>query len=208
MHIRSILAGGLLTLACGLPAFGASFNFDVLYFGGGVTSLAPGSDNPTGQVVNPGDDFLWSLTAQEGAFWRVENGGNAFFLMAFLVFGDGTRTGDAVLTLSNDGVDVLTSTELDVQNSFVHLGSNITSLTTGLVFDKLSLSYIMKASDVADTTIQGPLPIFGPPEDNTINGVEISYNVVPEPGSFALALLGGAGFFTLARRVGAPRSVS
>ncbi len=106
MRIRSILAGGMLAILGCLPASAASFNFNVLYFGGGVATLEMGSDDPNGQEVDPGDDFNWNIAAQDDAAWRVDIGGNFFPLMAFQVTGEGTRTGTFTLTLRNDGLEV------------------------------------------------------------------------------------------------------
>ena len=42
--------------ACGtVPASAASYSFDVLYFGNGVESLAPGSDDPLSTTLQDGD---------------------------------------------------------------------------------------------------------------------------------------------------------
>jgi hypothetical protein len=203
-----ILIGAILTLAVASRSWATppqSYTFDVLYEGNGLASLAPGSDNPIGTNLLPGDSFVWDIKDQIGAPWTVVTGGSFFPLMAFGVNEVGARFGDFTLTLSLNGASVFTDIETNVENRFVHVGTNSITLPTGLVFDEMNLVYSLTSSSTTDisgnptgdptnSTINGLLPIFGPPE------LAFAPNItVPEPHSVALLAL-GAGAFGAARR--------
>ena len=137
---NALLAGALL-LALGLaaPVQATDYVFDVLYFGGNVATLDSESDDPTTTSLLPGDNFVWTMTAQENAAWLVETGGSFFTLMAFPVDPEGTRTIDFVLRLLHNGEDVFFFSESEVTNQEVHLGTNGVPLATGLLFDEMRL---------------------------------------------------------------------
>ncbi len=213
---------GVCALASMLAApLGAQehYDFNVLYFGGGVASLAGGSDNPDGTTLVAGDSFFWSIAAQDNAYWNVFEGGSFFPLMAFATDPSGTRTGQYTLELFRNGASVFTLSEESAQ-SYFHIGTNSVSLVTGFQFDVMTLSYELldafaddppAAADGAlpfgghdefESTLFGTLPIFGAPELNRFYpGIEyVTASAVPEPSS---ALLLGAGLFAasvLARR--------
>ena len=168
--------------------FGVNFVFDIEYFGNDATQLAPGSDEPTGLLVSPGDSFQWTIAPVDDRYWLVESGGSFFPLMAFNVNPSGSRTGDFDLILRNNGADVFNLMEVDVENQEVHLGTNTVELPIGLEFDEMFLDYsFTSAADIVDpfasveTTIADRLPIFGAPENNTFfPGIVF----VPEPDNF------------------------
>lgn len=193
------IAGFLLILAANqLQA--ASYNFDIQYFGSGVTSLAPGSDEPVGTNLQPNDDFLWQIIAQDGAYWKVVTGGDFFPLMAFECDPSGDRFGDFSLKLFDNGVEVFSLSALDEGTSQAHVGTNTVTLPTDLTFDELSLTYRLNSAlevketaadpnnlQSVDTILQGRLPIFGPPE--SYDGIVY----VPELGSMSLTVMAGVG---------------
>lgn len=176
----------------------------MLYFGGGVHSLAGGSDDPVGQVLNAGDSFLWNITAQNGSFWDVVTGGTFFPLMAFATQESGLRRGDWTLNLYRNGATVFNIFENDSPQECVHVGTNGIPLNTGLQFDRMELTYLLNSANETDgscggvadgpeieTTLAAALPIFGTPEDNRFApGIVYTATVVPEPSTFALALVG------------------
>lgn len=185
----------VLMVAAAAPAAAQTYNFDVQYFGNGVTSLAPGSDDPTGTNVLPTDTFFWRIAAQGGAFWKVQTGGDFFPLMAFAVNEPGARTGDFTLNLFRNGVNTFTGSAFGSVQQYAHMGTNTVTLGTGYEFDTMELTYqLLSAIDTyngtgadINSTISGPLPIFGAPEQNIyFPGITYEQNVVPEPGTYAL----------------------
>ncbi len=179
--------------------------FDVNYFGGGVASLAPGSDNPVGATLVAGDSFFWRISAQNSAFWSVVNSGSFFPFMAFGVAESGIRTGNYQLTLYRNGIAVFAESVDGSEQSEVHLGTNDVGLFAGLEFDQMELGYVLTSATSTQsglpigTTLQGMLPIFGAPEENPfdrgITYVTSINTTVPEPSTL---LLVGVGMFTFA----------
>ncbi|QDU87205.1 hypothetical protein Pla175_05620 [Pirellulimonas nuda] len=206
---RGTLPGALRSLSVGLafwlaplfcvPLEAANYVFDIQYFGDDVSLVAPGSQDPTGVTLSPGDTFQWTIAAQDNHYWRVDAAVDFFALMAFTVDPDGLRTGDFSLALRNNGADVLNLMQSNEPTSEVHIGTNGVLLPLGLEFDEMFLDYLLvdsvelleNAADPdnlmqVDTTIQGLLPVLGMPENN-----EFSPGVVyvPEPGALALITL-------------------
>ncbi|WP_146443363.1 hypothetical protein [Botrimarina colliarenosi] len=185
---QAILAMGLLSTA---PVCATSLVFNVLYTGNDVATLVPGSDDPDGASLAPGDDFLWTITADNSSYWLVEVSDDYFPLMAFAADPSAVRTGDFDLVLRNDGMEVFTLSETSVETQEVHVGTNGVTLTAGLAFDEMELHYTLTSSedltagDPTDTVLTGLLPIFGAPEMNQFSpGIAL----VPEPATFWLTM--------------------
>jgi hypothetical protein len=174
--------------------------------------LVPGSEDPEGASLQPGDFFNWTLQASGGQAWRVDQEGSFFPLMAFAVDETANREGSYTLTLSLAGQSVWSLEETSKQ-SLVHMGTNSVYLPAGLSFDRMALSYELLSSvedpeyapdpenlQPTSSTIRGLLPIFGAPEMN-IYYPGISFGApVPEPATWALMLAGLVGVAGLAAR--------
>lgn len=200
--VRFAIAAAVASLA--MSAQAANYNFDVLYSGNNNAVLAGGSDDPVGQSILDGDSFLWTITAQSGAEWRVIDTAGYFPLMGLPVYDSGARDGDWTLTLKNNGGDVFTTSETHSIQQYVHMGTNTIDLTAGLVFDAMELNYTLnnftpEDPSYPDNVIQGLLPIFGAPEMNSYSP-GIIYAPVPEPGTYALLAAGLAVVAGVARR--------
>jgi hypothetical protein len=200
--MRRLMICGAAALLFALPANATAYNFNVLYTGSNTASLVGGSDNPLTTTMNAGDSFVYTLTAQGNGQWTVTNGGDFDFLDALPVSESDTRTSDYTLDLYNNGSLVFSDTE-SVSNSFVHLGTNVTTLTTGLVFDQMVLNDTIAAATTTSTPIS-LLPIFGAPEANTLTSATVTYGAgtdsVPEPMTLALFGAGLAGLGAMRRR--------
>ncbi len=105
--MKRILTAAAIASLVSSPALAASYNFDVLYSGGGVAALAPGSDDPNTVNLQPGDSFDWTIRSDSSAYWSVLVNGNFFPLMAFATWPSGERIGDFDLNLLLDGTNVV-----------------------------------------------------------------------------------------------------
>jgi hypothetical protein len=186
-------------------ASAADYNFEVLYFGNNVATLAAGSDDPVGATFEAGDSFTYTLTGQNGFFGS--NGGEIFPFIALAVNEPGRRVSDFTLTLSNLGTTVFTFADPNAVNEEVHLGANSVTLPGGLVFDRITLQNTVISTedlfgDPVTTTVNSVLPIFGSPDQNQFYPGVVTYssNAVPEPATWAM-MIGGFGILgTTARR--------
>ena len=191
-----LIAAAVVAIAPHRVAQAVTLNFDVDYFGGGVAALAAGSDNPVGTILNPGDDFFYSLTAVGGT-WEVINGGNLFPLFSLPLTTGGDRTGNYQLELSLNGVVQFSESLNNVLNQFVHIGTNTVALPTGLIFDQIALHYDFLSGDSADPRAILPWN-NNSPEDQFPNN--IAFVMVPEPGALSLLVLGLGVLGSIARR--------
>lgn len=192
----------------GTSAQAASYNFDVNYFGNGNAMLVAGSDDPTASTLIGGDDFNWTITAQNDGEWLVvaPDSQGYFPLMAFGTQEDGKRNSDFTLTLKNNGSEVFSLSQTGSEQFFVHMGTNTVVLDSGLVFDQMLLNYTLNFALSEDgleqpigSTPTGLLPIFGAPEQNE-SFPGIIYSPVPEPTSGLLLLAGLAGLGWVAKK--------
>lgn len=192
--------GAMLATVAGLAlsssAHATDYLFDVLYAGDGIASLAAGSDNPEGTMLFEGDTFVWTITLTDDRYWAVTESKSYFPLMAFATNEAGERSGDFTLTLYNDASEVFSISYAGEGTAEVHVGTNGITLDAGLTFDAMRLDYtLVSAVEVDDpliattTTLNGLLPIFGAPEQNTFApGIVLA--PVPEPDARLMAVAG------------------
>lgn len=158
--------------SCANAGLSSFFDFDILYLGDDNTALAPGSDEPDGATLFPGDWFQWTIASADDRFWFVETGGGFFPLMAFSADLPADYVADVTLSLRNDGTEVFSLSESALLTSEVHAGTNTVTLPTGLVFDEMVLDYQLvsvspvEPLDPAELILSSRLPIFGAPENN------------------------------------------
>jgi hypothetical protein len=182
-----LLAAIAVLLPVGAQA--ANYNFDVIYSGGGVATLAPGSDNPLSTIFASGDTFTYKLSAAGNGQWTALANGSLF---PFLALDGNYNQLDLTfsLNLTNNGANVLSYGETTT-NCCAHLGTNFVSVTQGLVYDQYDLTATIDNIGANNSTAS-LLPYGGAPE-NYHSGV-ISYTAatggVPEPATWALMILG------------------
>ena len=205
LNSRLIVGAIVMTSCLAVPAFATSYIFNVEYQGAGLASLLPG-DNPVGATLVDGDSFSWNIRAEGTEYWHVTTGGGFFPLMAFGVNEPGTRTGDFTLSLRRNSSEVFSLTETGSNQAWVHMGTNTVDLASGLEFDEMQLDYsLTSAIDNYDppgnptpptggpigSSPTGLLPIFGAPEMNFYSpGIDYVQTAVPEPGTWAMLLVG------------------
>lgn len=178
-----------------------NYNFLVNYYGGGVASLAGGSDAIVGTNILPGDSFNWTITGV-GGYWNTPSGASSFPFMAFEVSETADRVGDWTLNLSFGGSNVFSVTQTGPIQQFIHIGTNVVNLASGLSWDTMELSYTLTSSiespDYApdpdnlqntNSTITKILPIFGAPEYTSPDQIVWIKRGVPVPEPSALLLL-------------------
>ncbi|MFG6432614.1 PEP-CTERM sorting domain-containing protein [Roseateles sp. LYH14W] len=204
---RSVLSVGVLAVAAlfSTAAQATSFSFEVDYLGANKAAAAAGSQAPTGVMLDPGDSFTYALLAQPGMAWTVTATDDYFAVFALSADESARRVGNVTVLLSLAGQQVYSFSATDDESSHVHVGANTTPLTVGLTFDRLEFSYALASAAactwddeqtectdtdmISDTTLGGPLPIFGAPDYHYSDGFTYAA-AVPEPGSVALMLAG------------------
>ena len=201
MSMRTKLAiVGILSSAC-LAAHAAAYNFTVNYSGGNVATLAAGSDDPLTTTLQPGDSFVYTLTAAGVGQWTTLTSASIFPLFALSVSESGNRVGDFTLDFLSGASTVFTYSEVGASNSFVHLGTNSVSLVSGLVFDTFRLSDVITSDDTTGSTANSLLPWPGlAPESYKPNDIAFNVNAVPEPATYALLIAGLAAVAGVTRR--------
>jgi hypothetical protein len=184
------------SLALSSAAQATEYTFDVLYSGNSIATLAAGSDDPTGAMLFEGDSFVWTITIADDRYWEVIESKAYFPLMAFATDDSGDRIGDFTLTLYMDSIEVFSASAIGESTAEVHVGTNSIDLEAGLTFDAMRLDYTLQAAfDTSNpllsvtTTLSGPLPIFGTPEQNTF-AAGIVLAPVPEPDARLMAVAG------------------
>lgn len=210
----AIVAGVLLVGQTG-QTFGAIYNIDVLYSGNGVASLVAGSDDPQGLVLNVGDTFNWTITAEPGGYWEVETGHHHSRLMAIQVLEDGDRTIDFDIKLRLNGVLWQREKTTNQTNSVNHFGPNSIYLWSGIQFNQIEFTSVLTSASAlgaggpVSTTLTGLLPFYGAPENNILSPGVIYFDVAdvlppaaptPEPATAALGLLAMGGLAMASRR--------
>ena len=92
---------------------------------------------------------------------------------------------------------MFSDTENGITNSFVHLGTNTETLSPGLMFDQISLTYALtNASGTSTPVFLLPYPGLAP-EQYSPNNISFA---APEPTSLALLGAGLYGFWVVRRR--------
>jgi hypothetical protein len=190
--ILALCATAVLALAGTAQA--ANYTFNVLYSGGGVAALAPGSDDPLSTVLATGDSFTYRLTATGDDAWTVltDNGVFPRFAMSgsFYIGPDPAvyYPVDYLLTLNDDAAPVFSFGE-STFNCCAHVGTNTLALPTGLVFDEWVLTVTIGATTNVDP-FYSLLPWPGQaPELYSPNDLSYSGNV-PEPASWTMMIAG------------------
>lgn len=218
---RLRLAACASLLVASSPGWAVDYAFDVIYQGSGDAVLAPGSTDPRLVTLQAGDTFVWTISALPGYQWSVLAGGDVFPMMAFGVAESAFRTSNHVLTLSSLGTTTLSRVSNSEEQSLVHMGTNTVTVPTGLVFDRLELSYALLLAEelvLVDNPDDpekpfeergGPigstpntlLPIFGMLDSTKVANTSTTiYGPVPEPATWALWLAGLAAAGVAARR--------
>lgn len=201
-----LLAALALSVAAWAPSAKAEiYQFSVNYLGSNQSTLAPGSDDPVGTMLSPGDSFVYEMLAEPGMMWRMNETADIFAMFALATNETANRHGNVSLTLSLGGSTVLSYALDNISQSYVHIGVNEVEMTAGLTFDHAVLNYTLLSADEyvedpdsdgylptgnpSETTLQGRNPIFGFPEYHYTDSA--SYvAAVPEPGAAALLLAG------------------
>ncbi len=190
MNFKHTAIAAFAVLAWASSASGAAYNFNVIYNGNDMASLAAGSDDPTAIALVAGDTFTYRLSAAGAGEWSTLANGSIFPFFSLNVAPGGTRIVDFVLNLNNDGSSVFNFSENNINNSFAHLGTNSVSFANGLIYDEYELAVTI-LSTTAATTANGllPWPNQGP-ENYSPNFIAFNANAIPEPASWALMILG------------------
>ncbi|WP_394763293.1 PEPxxWA-CTERM sorting domain-containing protein [Phenylobacterium sp.] len=186
MYFATIAAAAILAAGA---ANATAYNFNVLYSGGGVATLAAGSDDPLATTMNAGDSFTYTLTGQNGGHWNTIGASDIFPLFAMNVAECGNRTGDRTLNLNNGATNIFTDSVVGDSQSCVHLGTNTVHLEGGMQFDQWQLIYSITSADVTSSP-SSLLPWPGQAPEEYRPG-SISYTAgVPEPAAWALMIAG------------------
>lgn len=136
-----------------------TYNFKVT-FDGSQQSLDAGSDPVQGTTLNIGDKFLLDIRAAGSAFFesKTDNRSDAgiFPFASLLIDACATRTGNVTTKLVLDGTVVSQITELEHQQSCVHVGADFPPppLTVGLRFDQILVEYELLASTSPTNVLQ------------------------------------------------------
>ncbi len=215
--MKKLLASCSAAFLCmSSAAHSTTYSFDFVY-DGSILSVAGGSDPVDGTVINVGDSFTLSISAAPGGFWTTAfDVVNGFVLAALATQESANRTGDISTTLSYQGSTVVSETETGTVESYVHIGSQLTTVDAGTLFDRFVVEYTLTAIEPVDsnevpdpngsllTTISGDGLIFGGFVDPELGlgytgAFVYSSAAVPIPAS-ALLLIGALGGLGLAAR--------
>lgn len=142
MYLSALLAG---TASVGAEA--AVYNFNVNYQGGGIVTLAEGSDDSLSVIFADGDSFTYRLTAIGGGEWTVLSGQSVFPRFAFVGSFISSNL-SYTLRLNQNGSPVFSNTDT-VSTCCGHIGANTLALPTGLVFDQWELAVAITTTGAA-----------------------------------------------------------
>ena len=206
--LRRVLGATCLILSSAAPAAAQDFTFDLLYNGGGSFSLQPGSDDPIGTVLVPGQSYFERVVATGGNVWTVINGGTLYFPRTYLVNEDATRTADYTIRYFNGAAQVASFSEVGASQQFVHIGAQTSTLPGGLIFDRVEIDFsLLSALDAGNPTTTTIFSYHnGGPEgalNQNLQRGDIVYGpaaTVPEPGTIVLTMSGLGLIGLVARR--------
>ena len=202
---RDVVAGATLLGALAFSASGYAathYTFDTQYNGSAISSI--GGTDPIGVVLEDGDSFTYTVSAEAGEFWTVDETLSYFPFLAFTVEESAERTGDMSLSLYLGGVlQQPALVQNGIYNAYVHMGTNSVSLDAGLMFDQIVLDYVLLStvpeapSIVSVSTTISDYSIGGYVPGGFDAGISYSgVSSVPVPAAawlFGSALLGLAG---------------
>jgi hypothetical protein len=207
MKLKTLcVAAGLLTALSPMTADAALINFDVLYYGAGVSALAPGSDNLLTTTAVTGDTIHYQFTAAgSGSGWMVINNGQVFGLGNLLAT-PVSGVFDYVMRLKLGGVTQASQAQTGTSQCCADLGARFVTVTTGAKFDQITLDVILQSGFGTPVQFLGLAPAW-PDQAPEINRPDLFTFVpgiltsVPEPASWALLLAGfGLGGALMRRR--------
>ena len=174
------------------PANASTYEFNVLYGGHDMATLAAVSDDPLATSLVVGDSFDYRLIAQGLGEWTVLSDTEIFPFFSLPVIEFAERTGDWTLTLSNNGAIVYATSEIASANAYIHMGTNALNLQPGLVFDEIELNYTLTSSTSEFSTPESllPWPGVGPENNPYVDTPAPLAYAVPEPSTYAMFLAG------------------
>lgn len=200
MKRSAIFAALVAASSLTVPAQAASYDFEILYNGGGTAVLAGGSDNPVGTVFANGDTFTYKMTAVGTGYWSSLAAGSIFPFFAL----NGNYSSVNVtfaLNLYNNGSSILAVNDT-VTNCCAHLGTNTVAFGGGLVWDQYELVATINSIGAGNSTLT-ILPWPGQAPDY-YRGNLIAFTpgvaAVPEPAAWALMVSGLAAVGASMRR--------
>jgi hypothetical protein len=205
-HLRALafVIVGLVALAVPQQAHALSSYDFLVTFDGATATLDPGSDPVDGTSLVPGDIFRIDVHTVGNDYWQVISSYNAVLFATFGTTTSQTRVADITTTLFLDGVQVAQTVDLAEIQQFVHIGGQVFSFTTGLIFDQLTVDLELLSIDGGITTLDtssGPdilsfFPFFRDSQIAYVNGP----TAVPEPSTLAMFGAGLAGLLVYRRR--------
>lgn len=202
----------LMLCVCGASKVqaGAATIFDFEITVDGTTpSVDPGSTDPVGVTMFPGDSFLLDLHASPDSYWRVNAEFSQSFPLSFIVNPSGERLANVVSSFQRNGVEVANIAKSGIIQSQVHIGAENWTLPTGLEFDTVLMNYDLLdavelgGGNTVDTIIQDRPFLFGnigSSERPFFRHPNIAFITIPEPTALAMLTAGLLSFATVRRR--------
>lgn len=210
---RSVAAVAVLMLcACEasnvLAGTATTFEFEITV-DGTTPSVDPGSLDPVGVSMVPGDSFLLDLHASPNSFWRVNAETSQVFPLSFIVSPSGDRLANVVSSFQRNGVEVANIAKSGITQSQVHIGAENWTLPAGLEFDTVLMNYDLLdavelgGGNTVDTIIQGRPFLFGDissDERPFFRHPNVAFITIPEPTTLAVLTVGLLSISAVRRR--------
>ncbi len=206
----ALLALGSL-LSSSQTSSATTYDYNMLY-DGSIIALEPGSDVPAGSVFYPGDSFNLNVHTTGSTFWHVNSNYNVFVPLSFWVDEFGSRSVNISTSFRNDGNLVHNITDIALDQSFIHIGSQFWNFAAGLDFDEIALTWsLLSISPLGPTTIHsdpGFFNGFGQNDAPFVKSGKITFtdpqiSAVPIPATLPLmatALAAALGFTSRRRK--------